>query len=667
MSDAFRRAALSGILAASRPDEAKPMASIPPNRAAAGQPELKQALAECRSAFIAIGVFSAVINVLMLTGSIYMLQVYDRVIPSRSIPTLVGLTVVIVILFAVQGVLDAVRQRMLVRVGSYLDEKLSDRVVKVIMTMPLKTRAPGDGMMPIRDLDTIRAFLSSLGPTALFDLPWMPFYLFICFAFHPWLGWTAVGGAIVLAGVTWWTEIATRDPQRKSAESGSRRFAAAESARRNAEPIAAMGMGSALARRFGDLSTDHLAHHQTAADVTGGLGVVSKTVRMFLQSVVLGVGAYLVVHGDASPGIMIASSIVTSRALAPIELAIGHWRGFVASRQGWARLGQLLSAIPKEEDHMRLPAPEKALEVDDIAVVAPGGREIVVRGVRFRLQAGQGLGIIGPSAAGKSSLSRALVGVWPLARGSVRLDGATIDQYSESQRGEVIGYLPQDVGLFDGTVAENIARFADRPDPEAVVKAAKSAGAHDMILRLPDGYDTRIGEGGSVLSAGQRQRVGLARALYGDPFMVLLDEPNSNLDNDGEIALTQAIDSIRKRGGIAIVIAHRPSAIAAVDMVMVLANGEMQAFGPRDEVLKKTVQNAQAVMAGQPAGLANRAMQAVQTPPGAGAPPPPAAPTIDQGVAPVRQTQGPAGEFPVAPSPGATAVPFDFPKAGKAK
>jgi PrtD family type I secretion system ABC transporter len=551
--------------------------------------ELAQALASCRGAFIAVGIFSGVINILMLTGSIYMLQVYDRVLPSRSVPTLVGLTLIIIFLFGLQGLLDFVRQRIMTRVGSTLDSELAGRIFNIVVTLPLKGRTGVEGLQPLRDFDTVRAFLSGIGPTALFDLPWLPLYLGLCFLLHPWLGVIALVGAIVLFGLAVMTEVLSRKPLQEAVGHASSRQLQAEASRRNAEAIKAMGMGAPLARRWAAANDKYVLAQERASDASSGLGALSKVLRFLLQSLVLGTGAWLAILDLATPGVIIAASILTSRALAPIETAIAHWKSFLSARQSWKRLGDLLNALPPETEPMPLATPRQSLSVENLVVGIPGSREVIVSNVSFVLQAGDGLGVIGPSASGKSTLVRALVGVWPVLRGAIRLDGATLDHWSAAALGSAIGYMPQAIELFDGTVAENIARFSEKADPTQVVAAAKAAGAHDMILRLPEGYDTRTGEGAGSLSAGQRQRIALARALYGDPFVVVLDEPNSNLDSEGEAALTEAIKGVRARGAVVIVVAHRPSALAALDQVLVMRNGTMQALGPKDEVLRKTL------------------------------------------------------------------------------
>ncbi|MER9791275.1 type I secretion system permease/ATPase [Mesorhizobium sp. M0213] len=548
---------------------------------------LAAVLASFRRAIAGIALISGVVNVLALTGSFFMLQVYDRVIPGRSVPTLIGLAVFAGTLFVFQGVLELIRSRLLVRIGMALDARLSGQVYTALMRLPLRTKLPGDGLQSLRDLDQVRSFLSSTGPTALFDLPWMPLYLIICFLFHFWIGMTALAGAIVLASLTLLAEVRTREPAKRANSQAAARNTLAEATRRNAEALQAMGFGARIAERWAGVNADYLNTNATASDLAGTLGTISKILRMMLQSGILAIGAYLVIHQEATAGIMIASSIMMSRALAPVELAIAHWKGFVSARQAWTRLSQLLAMLPQTATSVSLPAPVSALAVESISVTPPGERRVVVQDVGFALEKGAGLGVVGPSASGKSSLVRAIAGIWLPIRGTVRLDGATLDQWSPEELGNHIGYLPQDVQLFDGTIAENIARFESRPPSDKILAAAQAAGVHDLVVHLPEGYETRIGEARAALSAGQRQRVALARALYGDPFLVILDEPNSNLDAEGEAALAAAIEEVRARGGIAVVVAHRPSALASLDQVLVMANGRVQAFGPKNEVLGK--------------------------------------------------------------------------------
>ena len=556
--------------------------------------DLAAALIACRGAFIGTAVISGMSNILMLTGAMFMLEVYDRVLPSRSTATLVGLVVLVAGLYAALGILDAIRGRILARIGGALDETLSGRVYDTLVRLPLRIGSRSEGNQPLRDLDAIRSYFSSLGPVALFDLPWIPLYLAICFVFHPLLGFTALAGAVVLIVLTVLTEALMRVPSKAATEAAILRNSLAEASRRNAEALTAMGMVSRMARRWGEANRQFLQSQRRTSDVGGGLGAVSKVLRLMLQSTVLAVGAYLVIHQEATAGIIIAGSILSARALAPVDLAIAHWRGFVAARQSWHRLNALLSVMPAPNELMALQPPAHRLTVEAVSASPPGVQKIVVQDVGFKLEAGQGLGIIGPSGSGKSSLARLLVGVWQPVRGKVRLDGAALDQWAPDALGSHIGYLPQDVELLAGTVAQNIARFESDADPAAVLAAAKAVGVHELIVSLPGGYGTLVGDHGSALSAGQAQRIALARAVYRNPFLVVLDEPNSHLDSDGDEALTRAILGVRERKGIIIVVAHRPSAIAGVDQILVMNQGRMQALGPKDEVLSKVLQRPDA-------------------------------------------------------------------------
>src|SRR5665213_3469519 len=552
--------------------------------------ELGDALRACRGAFVGVGIMSCMINLLYLTGSLFMLEVYDRVLPSRSVPTLVGLAILAGGLYMAQGILDLIRVRILGRIGTALDESLNSRVFDTIVRLPLTVGARNEGLQLLRDLDNVRAFLSGMGPGAFFDLPWLPFYLAICFAFHVMIGLTALVGAIILIILTVTTEFMSRAPARQALGLAARRNDLAVSSRRNAEVVVAMGMAGRLNKRWSEANQNYLAGNQRASDVSGGLGAIAKVMRMTLQSAVLAVGAYLVIHQEATAGIIIAGSILSARALAPVDLAIANWRGFVAARQSWQRLTKLLAAMPAKPQPIALHAPSRRLTAENLSAAPPGAAKVMLHDIAFKLEAGQGLGIIGPSGSGKSTLARLLVGVWEPLRGKVRLDGAAIDQWSPDLLGQHIGYLPQDVELLAGTVAENIARFESEPDVDAVIAAAKTVGVHGLIVNLPQGYDTPVGEHGTSLSAGQAQRVALARAVYRDPFLVILDEPNSHLDSEGDAALTSAILGVRERKGIVIVVAHRPSAIAGVDQILVMNQGRMQALGPKDEVLSKVLQ-----------------------------------------------------------------------------
>jgi PrtD family type I secretion system ABC transporter len=556
--------------------------------------ELGDALRACRSAFIGVGVMSCMINLLYLTGSLFMLEVYDRVLPSRSVPTLVGLAILAGGLYIAQGVLDLIRGRILGRIGTALDESLNRRVFDAVVRLPLMVGGRSDGLQPLRDLDNVRSFLGSMGPGAFFDLPWLPFYLAICFAFHVMIGLTALVGAIILITLTIVTEFMSRTPAREAMGLAARRNDLAASSRRNAEVLVAMGMSGRLTGRWSEANQKYLAGNQRASDVSGGLGAIAKVMRMTLQSAVLAVGAYLVIHQEATAGIIIAGSILSARALAPVDLAIAHWKGFMAARQSWRRLNRLLESLPAPTEQTLLQNPSSRLSVEGISIAPPGDQKIVVQDVTFAIAAGTGLGVIGPSGSGKSSLVRALVGVWQPVRGKVRLDGAALDQWSSDVLGRHIGYLPQDVELFAGSVAQNICRFDSKASSETIIAAAKEAGVHQMIIKMRDGYDTQIGEHGTALSAGQAQRVALARALYGDPFLIVLDEPNSNLDTEGDEALTRAVRAARERGAIVVVVAHRPIGIEAVDQLLVLKEGRMQAFGPKETVLGQVLQRVAA-------------------------------------------------------------------------
>lgn len=553
-----------------------------------------KAMREGRGALLGVALVSALINMLYLTGSFFMLEVYDRVLPSQSVPTLIGLAVLVTMLYAFLGLFDFIRSRVLVRIGAALDARLAGAAFDMLVRLPLVAGARAEAVQPLRSVDQIRGFLSGMGPSAFFDLPWMPFYLAICFIIHPWIGWTAMIGAALLISIALLTEGLARRSSRAAQRLGGRRHLLADASRRNADVLASMGLSRHMQGAWRSANEHYVRDVQRVADVTGGFGALTKVLRMLIQSAVLGVGAFLVINQEATGGLIIAASILAARALAPVELVVGNWQGFLAARQAWQRLKDGFALLPGRVDRLELPTPRESFKVENVSVVPPGGGRILVRDVSFTLTAGDALGIVGASASGKSSLTRALVGAWQATRGTVRLDGATLEQWGSDELGEHIGYLPQTVELFAGTVAQNIARFAPHADDATVIAAAKAAGVHEMILGLPNGYETEIGEDGSTLSAGQRQRVALARALFGEPFLVVLDEPNSNLDLEGENALTQAITGVRQRGGIAIVAAHRPSALAAVNLVLLMHEGAVRAFGPRDAILNKLAGNAPA-------------------------------------------------------------------------
>jgi ATP-binding cassette subfamily C protein len=554
---------------------------------ARGASETRLALRRCAGGFVFVALFSGLINLLGLTGSLYMLQVYDRVLPSHSVPTLIVLSIAMVGLYVFYGLLDMVRQRLMIRIGKRFDRQLQPSVLALSLALPLRMGPEGNRIQPVGDLEQIRNFISSTGPTAFFDLPWLPLYLCGIYLLHPYLGLLATAGAIISLLFTLLTEGLSRAPARRASESAIARRQMADAARRNAEVVRALGLGPRIDELWRERSAAFMADQLRVSDVIGMSSTLSRTWRLVLQSLMLGLGGYLVIMGEASGGIIIASSIMLTRALAPVDVAIANWRPFSATRQAYARLNRLLQTVGEPREKVVLPRPKVKLEVEGLTVGAPGQQRPIVQGAGLTLEAGAGLGIIGPSASGKSTLARALVGAWLPLRGKIRLDGAALDQFDVAALGRDIGYLPQDVELFEGTVADNIGRFAADQDSNAVLKAAEAAGIKDMILRLPEGFQTQIGDGGTALSAGQRQLIGLARALYGDPFLVVLDEPNSNLDVDGDASLGSAIRNVRQRGGIAIVIAHRPSALQYLDQVMVMAEGMVKAFGPKEEVLAR--------------------------------------------------------------------------------
>ncbi len=548
-----------------------------------------QMIKRCRLAVVTIVIASALVNILYLTSSLFMLQVYDRVIPSKSIPSLVALAILAAFLYIFQGLFEVFRSRLLVRVAGVYDETVSRRVFNVTVNAQISRKMYADGFQSMRDFDQVRTFLASSGPSALLDLPWLPLYLGICFLFHPIVGVVAVAGGLVLLLITFVTNLSTKSSTKRVFEVANTRNTFAQAAQRNAEVIRAMGMATDFTRLWIAQNDDYRTSQRDNADVANAYAVLSKMFRVALQSGVLAIGAVLVIDGVASGGIIIAASILTARALSPIEQIIGNWGNILGALQSWKRVQAALNEIPDHAAKTSLPAPFQHLNVEDLASAPPEQRQPTIAGISFSLPAGSALGVVGRSSCGKSTLARAIAGVWPIVRGKVRLDGAATDQWDPEQLGKHIGYLPQDIELFSGTIAQNISRFQESPDSHAVMKSAQAAGVHEMVLRLPNGYDTEIGRNGSMLSAGQRQRIGLSRALYGDPFLVILDEPNSNLDAEGEAALSEAILSVRRRGGIVIVIAHRPSALAAVDLVLMMSDGQVQAFGPKEQILARII------------------------------------------------------------------------------
>lgn len=535
--------------------------------------------------------FSVFINFLHLTGPLYMMQVYDRVLGSRSESTLVVLTVLIAGLFLVLGILEHVRARVLARIGAHLQDKMDRRVFEAAMTK-LTVSAGDENALPAqRDLEMIQQVWSSQLLIALFDLPWTSLFIVAIFIFHPALGVLAVLGGAILIVITIINQKVMLQPQGRVNSMKMQADRMSDLVKLEAEPVQALGMTGAAFDRWQKTRKTALQEGLGTADLAGKFATASKTFRMFLQSAMLGLGAFLVLRGHMTGGGMIAASMLLGRALTPIETVVGQWPIVSQGIDAFDRLSTLLSQVPKPTPPTALPRPRAVLEAQNLSVVPPGESQAVLKGVSFALNPGQALGIIGPSGAGKSTLARALIGVWQPAAGKVRLDGASLDQYDKDVLGSYFGYLPQRVGLFEGTIAENIARLQANAKPEDVVDAAKRAAAHDMIVRLPDGYDTKISTLGGRLSGGQIQRIGLARALYGNPVLLVLDEPNSNLDNDGTLALNQAIRATKEAGGSVLIMAHRPAAIQECDLLLVLEEGMRRAFGPRDQVLRDMVKN----------------------------------------------------------------------------
>jgi PrtD family type I secretion system ABC transporter len=547
--------------------------------------EVKAALATCRSAFFMTAAFSAFINLLMLVSPLYMMQVYDRVLHSRSEATLLMLTLITAGLLGVMALLEVIRSRILVRVGGRMDQLLSERILSAQFQASLHRIGANPGQAS-RDFDTVRQFLTGAGIFAFFDAPWTPLILALMFMFHPVLGLIALCGGILLFGLALINEAVTKKPLEAANKNAVIAAGAIDSSMRNAEVLEAMGMFGNFRDRWAGRREEILRLQAIASDRAGVIMGLTKYIRLMLQTAILGGGAWLAIHEQISPGLIIAGSIMMGRALAPVEQAIGTWKQFVGARIAHRRLHELLSRIPQQRERTSLPRPTGELKVESVVVVPPGSNTPTLSRVSFDLSAGEVLGVIGPSGAGKSTLARLLVGAWRPYAGTVRVDGADLHNWDPEARGDFMGYLPQDVELFDGSVAENIARFGEM-DSEAIVTAAKRADVHDMILRLPQGYDTPIGTGGCALSGGQRQRIGLARAVFGGPCLVILDEPNSNLDDEGESALVHAITELKRTGTTVIIISHRPSILGVTDKIVVLAEGAVRMFGNRAEVLAR--------------------------------------------------------------------------------
>ena len=547
-------------------------------------PELAASFNDVKSYFIYAGLFSAAVNLLMLVPVIYMLQVYDRVVSSGSYSTLAMLTLLMVALTAALGGFEWVRSMILIAASNRIEKNLRRRVSDATFKRALLTGGAVSNSQPLSDLSSLRQFLTGNGLFAFFDAPWFPIYVFVMFMFHPLFGYAAIFAGIVMVALAYTTEKVTSKKLQDANSQSNWINNQVNGTLKNSEVIAAMGMADDLRHRQ-EKRFDQVLTLQTDASRSAGLlQSLSKTFRMVMQSLLLGLGALLALRQEISPGMMIAGSLLLGRALAPIDMLVGTWKGFTLARGQYDRLGQLLNQIPKDADTMSLPAPTGKLSAEQVMVVPPGSKNIVVRGVNMELNAGEALGIVGPSASGKSCLARALLGIWPTYSGKVRLDGADIFAWDRTELGPYIGYLPQDIELFDGSISENICRFGD-VDPDKVVEAAKTAGVHDLILHLPQGYDTVIGGSGGILSGGQRQRIGLARAIYGSPKYLVLDEPNSNLDDQGERELVEAIRRIKSEGATVIIITHRTMVLQCVDKILVMRDGAASHFGPRDQVL----------------------------------------------------------------------------------
>jgi len=555
------------------------------NAKTAQQPTpLQDALGQCKSGFYSVGFLSFFINLLLLVPALYMLQIYDRALGSRSIETLLMLTLIVVFLFIALALLQMARSAILVRLGNRLDANMNTKLFASMFKQSVNE--PGrQSSQPIQDMTSLRQFLTGQGLFAFFDGPWLPIFIAVLFAFHLWFGIFAIVAAVVLIVLAWVNEKMTKAPLGSANTKSIQSTRYADSCLRNAEVVEAMGMETSLRHKWLEKHIGFLKDQAEASDRAAVLSNLSKTLRMMFQSLILGLGAYLAIEQEITPGMLIAGSILLGRALAPLDLMIGSWKGFSSARQAYQRLNQLFEQYPTGNEGMPLPPPEGALSVEALVMVPPGAATPALRGVGFSLEKGDMLAVVGPSAAGKSSLARAVLGVWPLHNGIVRLDGADIHQWDKAQLGPYVGYLPQDIELFEGSVSENICRFGE-VDPEAVVAAARLAGVHELILRLPNGYDTHITATGGALSGGQRQRVGLARAVYGNPRLVVLDEPNSNLDDQGEQGLVDALEALRANGVTVILISHRKPILRLVNKMLVLSDGQVAGFGNRDDVMR---------------------------------------------------------------------------------
>lgn len=550
---------------------------------------LQVALKACKGSFISVGFFSLFVNALMLVPTLYMIQVSGRVVPSSSTPTLIMLTLIMTVLMITMGSLEWVRSRIMVRISNKLDVLLSRDVYQASFRKALRSGGMDASAQSLNDLTSLRQFLTGNGLFAFFDAPWLPIYTAVMFIFHPWFGWMTVGSAIVLVVLAYLNHRFTGKALTEANQQSLNANLLTTKNLRNAEVIESMGMLDTLMARWGKRQRRVLVLQSDASDKSGTISSISRTFRNWAQSIMLALGAYLVITHQINPGLMMAGSLLLGRALSPVDQIINTWKGFVAARVQYNRLNETLEKLHNEPDRMALPDPEGHIQVENLVVTPPGGKNPVIRNISFVTPAGTIVGIVGPSAAGKSTLVRALLGIWPAQHGTVRLDGADISAWDKQKLGPHLGYLPQDIELFEGSISDNIARFA-KVDPDKVVLAARTAGVHEMILQLPDGYDTVIGSDGVNLSGGQRQRIGLARAIYGSPRLIVLDEPNSNLDEVGERALSVALQLIKESGATVFIVSHRPNILSRLDRVMVMNAGTITLYGARDQVIAELAQ-----------------------------------------------------------------------------
>ena len=577
----------------------------------AAKSPVRSAIFSMRKAWIAVGALSLFVNILMLTGPLYMLQVYDRVITSQSMSTLVALSLLMVALYGFMGLLDFLRSRILVRIGTSVDDKLSAPLFKNWLKQGVRGKLT-NGQRPLQSLAVIKRFLVGPSPTTFFDVPWTPIYIAVIFMIDWTLGVFATVGAILVLIVAITAELRTRGKEQVSKNSRAKSQKFTQNVYSQSEAVISMGMTQEMISRWDALKREGEQSDLSASDISGGATAMSKAFRMFLQSAILGLGASLAIQQIITPGAMIAGSIILGRALAPIQMVIGQWRGWIQAKNAYADLNEFYAAMPSGAEKISLPVPTGALTIDRVSAGPPGANKATLKNLNFKLSPGDGLCILGPSGSGKSSLARLLVGVWIPQQGSVRLDGATLDQWEAEDLGKHVGYLPQKAELFEGTVGENISRFRENVHPDAIIRAAQIAGFHEFILSLPEGYNTPLGGNGVILSVGQVQRLALARAVFGDPCLIVLDEPNSNLDAAGDKALNGAIHFMRSLGKTVIIISHRPTAMAAVNKVLMLRGGQQEKFGLKEQVFKIAKPKMAKLRSAAPQGAAQLAQHAAR-------------------------------------------------------